>query len=181
MDGDPVGEGPTEDAGDGRYEGRAPVNPISFAEIFMQICPAYIAMGMTWDQFWYSNTKVHRAYRLAWKQKKQYRNWEMWWQGYYFYEALVKVAPVMRAAFGKGKVEAGKYSEEPYPLTEKEAEERKEAQRRQKMERMLEVFKRESADNLEKRKREKANAEAAEGNKCETAPEVKDGPEPGNG
>ena len=78
----------------------------------------------------------------------------MWWQGGYIYEALLKVAPVMRAAFGKGKVEPGKYSEEPYPLTNREAEERKAAQQQQKMERMLEVFKRESAENLQKRELE---------------------------
>lgn len=113
-----------------------------------------MAMGMSYSEFWHCNTKVHKAYRLAWKQNREYRNWEMWWQGGYIYEALLKVAPVMRAAFGKGKVEPGKYSEEPYPLSSREAEERQEAQRRQKMERMLEVFKRESAENLRKREQE---------------------------
>jgi len=129
----------------------------------MNICPAYMAMGMTWNQFWHCNTKVHRSYRLAWAQRKQYRNWEMWWQGSYIYEALLKVAPVMRAAFGKGKVEPGKYSEEPYPLTAKEAEERKQIQQKQRMERMLEMFKRESVENLRKREEEKEEADAAAG------------------
>jgi hypothetical protein len=128
--------------------------------MFTQICPAYIAMGMSYDEFWHCNTKVHKAYRLAWEQKKAYRNWEMWWQGGYIYEALIKVAPVMRAAFGKGKVEAGKYSEEPYPLTNREAEERKAAQQRQKMERMLEVFKRESAENIRKREEQRSENES---------------------
>lgn len=119
-----------------------------------------MAMGMSYNEFWHSNTKVHKAYRLAWKQKREYRNWEMWWQGGYIYEALLKVAPVMRAAFGKGKVEPGKYSDEPYPLTNKEAEERKEAQQRQKMERMLAVFKRESAENIRKREKQAADNES---------------------
>ena len=110
-----------------------------------------MAMGMSYDEFWHCNTKVHRAYRLAWKQKKAYRNWEMWWQGVYIYEALLKVAPVMRAAFGKGKVEAGKYSEEPYPMSRKEAEEREERRRQEALKRMLEVFKREGAENARKR------------------------------
>ncbi len=152
MDGDPVREGSAADARDGSDGGDDAVTPISLAEMFEQICPAYIAMGMTHYEFWHSNTKAHRAYRLAWEQKKAYRNWEMWWQGGYIYEALLKVAPVMRAAFGKGRVEPGKYSEEPYPLSAKEAEERREAQHRQKMERMFEIFKRESAENLRKRK-----------------------------
>ena len=128
--------------------------------MFTSICPAYMAMGMSYDEFWHCNTKVHKAYRLAWEQRKAYRNWEMWWQGGYIYEALLKVAPVMRAAFGKGKVEPGKYSEEPYPLSNREAEERMEAQRRQKMERMLEVFKRESAETIRKREEQAADNES---------------------
>ena len=117
-------------------------------------------MGMSYNEFWHCNTKVHKAYRLAWEQRKAYRNWEMWWQGGYIYEALLNVAPVMRAAFGNGKVEAGKYAEEPYPLTNREAEERREAQRRQKMERMLEVFKRESAENIRKREEQAVDNES---------------------
>ena len=81
MDGEPVGEGPTDNAFDGSDDGSAHVTPISLAEMFMELCPAYMAMGMTWDEFWHRNTKVHWAYRKAWEQKKAYRNWEMWWQG----------------------------------------------------------------------------------------------------
>lgn len=162
MDGDPVREGEPNNAEDGSDGGDITVAPISLAEMFTQLCPSYMAMGMSYREFWHCNTKVHWSYRKAWEQKKSYRNWEMWWQGGYIYEALIKVAPVMRAAFGKGKVEPGKYSEEPYPLTEKEAEERREAQRRQKMERMLEVFKRESAENLRKREEEATSSVTAE-------------------
>ena len=125
----------------------------------MGLCPAYMAMGMTWNEFWHCNTKVHRAYRLAWAQKKAYRNWEMWWQGGYIYEALLRAAPVMRTTFGKCKVEPGKYSEEPYPLSSREAEERQEAQRRQKMEQMLAMFKQESAENIRKREEQAADNE----------------------
>ena len=110
-----------------------------------------MAMGMSYHDFWHMNTKVHKAYRLAWEEKKRYRNWEMWWQGNYIYEALLRVAPVMRAAFGKGKVEPGKYSEEPYPLTKKEAEEMQERKRVQNMKRMLAVFERESSENEKNR------------------------------
>lgn len=113
-----------------------------------------MAMGMSYDDFWHRNTKVHKAYRDAWEQKKAYRNWEMWWQGGYIYEALLKVAPVMRAAFGKGRVEPGKYSEEPYPLTRKEAEAIQEAKRRRRMENMLAMFRRESTENAIRRQEE---------------------------
>lgn len=141
---------------DGSDGGNA-VTPISLAEMFTELCPAYMAMGMSYDEFWHRNTKAHKAYRDAWERRRQYRNWEMWWQGGYIYEALLKVAPVMRAAFGKGKVEAEKYSEEPYPMSRKEAEEREERRRQEALKRMLEVFKREGAENA--RKREEATWE----------------------
>ena len=154
MDGDPVREGSTDNAVDGSDGVETDATPISLAEMFMELCPSYMAMGMTWNEFWHCNTKVHRAYRLAWKQKKAYRNWEMWWQGGYIYEALLKVAPVMRAAFGSGKVEPGKYSDEPYPLTKKEAESMQERKRQEAMKRMLAAFERESAENVRARNQE---------------------------
>ena len=148
MDGEPVGEGPTDNAFDGSDDGSAHVTPISLAEMFTQLCPSYMAMGMSYDDFWNRNTKVHKAYREAFEQKKAYRNWEMWWQGSYIYEALLKVAPVMRAAFGKGTVEPGKYSDEPYPMSKKEADAQQERRRQEAMKRMLAVFERESAENV---------------------------------
>lgn len=147
MDGDPVGEGSPGNADDGSDGGDTDVTPICLAEMFEELCPAYMAMGMGYDEFWHRNTKVHRAYRLAWERRKAYRNWEMWWQGSYIYEALLRVAPVMRAAFGKGRVEPGKYSDEPYPLTDKEAEEQQERKRLETMKRMLAMFEQESAAN----------------------------------
>lgn len=147
MDGDPVREGTPDNADDGSDDGSAKVTPLSLAEMFMDLCPSYIAMGMTWDEFWHCNTKVHQAYRRAYEQRRAYRNWEMWWQGGYIYEALLKVAPVMRAALGKGTVEPGKYAEEPYPLTRKEADELQERKRRQNIKKMIAIFERESAEN----------------------------------
>ena len=147
MDGDPVGSGSPENALDGSDDGGAHVTPISLAETFTRLCPSYMAMGMSYDEFWNRNTKVHKAYREAYEQRKAYRNWEMWWQGAYIYEALLKVAPVMRAAFGKGKVEPGQYSDEPYPLTKAQAEAQQERRHQEAMKKMLAMFERESAEN----------------------------------
>lgn len=152
MDGDPVREGePPHNAGDGSDGGDSAVTPISLAEMFEKLCPAYMAMGMSYDEFWHRNTKAHKAYREAWEQKKQYRNWEMWWQGMYVYDLLMKLAPILRTTFGKGRVEPGKYAEEPYPLTQKDAEAMKEAKRQENIKRMIAMFEQESAENMKKR------------------------------
>lgn len=148
MDGDPV-EGKPSDKDVG-IDGKSSV-PTTLTELFYKLCPSYMAMGMTWEEYWNQNTKVHKAVREAWEQQKQYDNWKMWMQGAYIYEALLKVSPVMRASFGKGKVEAGKYSTEPYPLTEKEAKEREEARRESRIKRLFELLSAESSETLKQK------------------------------
>ena len=134
MDGDPVtGEPSMFDSADG-----TPSAQITYAEMFMKICPSYMAMGMTYEQFWNCNTKVHKAFREAWELKQRHRNTEMWRQGMYIYDAMLRVAPVMRASMSKAKVEPGEYPKEPYPMTEKEARERDEAQRIARLKRFME-------------------------------------------
>ena len=61
--------------------------------MFADLCPKYMAMGMTYDEFWYTNTARHRAYRLAWEEKRKQRNWESWLQGLYVYDAIAAIAP----------------------------------------------------------------------------------------
>ena len=124
MDGDHVSGEPSQ-------------SPTTFAAMFAELCPQYMSLGMTYDQFWHSSTVVHKAYREAYKIRQHNEEWARWRQGAYIYDALLRVAPVMRAAFGKGKVEPGKYPDEPWPLTEKEACEREEAMRIKHMEQFM--------------------------------------------
>lgn len=140
MDGDPVTGEPSDS--DSK---KTALSATTLAEIFTQLCPHYIALGMTYDEFWHKNTKVHKAYREAWKLRVHHRNWEMWWMGSYVYEALLDVAPVMRAALSKSKVEPGKYSTEPHPLTEQEAIEQEEARRISRLKQFMNTLNAESA------------------------------------
>ena len=126
MDGDPVEGEPSETE-----------QTTTLAEAFTNLCPQYMAMGMTYDEFWHSNTARHYAVRKAWKVQRNARNWEMWLQGAYFYDALIKVAPVMRSSLTNANVQPGEYPSEPYPLDEQEAEEREERDRRRNYYRML--------------------------------------------
>lgn len=148
MDGDSVGEPSNDD--DGGAEQKAPP---TLGETFLNLCPKYMAMGMTYDEFWHSNTLHHYCVRKAWEEKKHYRNWEMWMQGAYIYESLLKVSPVLKP-FVKGKVEPGKYPEEPYPLSEKEAREREEMRRRERMERFVAQLNKEIEKREENEKKE---------------------------
>lgn len=132
MDGDSVTEEPSER------------KPVSLAEIFNMLFPRYLAMGMTYDEYWNKSPSLVRAYRKAWQMKREQKNYEMWMQGMYIYNALLCVAPVMRTSFGGGKVEPGKYPDRPYPMSEKEAQEREAEKDRENFERFLAQLKADS-------------------------------------
>lgn len=117
-----------------------------------------MSLGMTYEQFWHCGTAMHKAYREAFMIRQHNEEWSRWRQGAYIYDALLRVAPVMRAAFGKGKVEPGKYPEEPWPLTEKEAREREEAMRIRRMEQFMARLTAESEQEKAKEDREEASS-----------------------
>ena len=102
----------------------------SFAEQFHEAFPMYLAMGMTYDEFWNQDCTLTVAYRRAEEIRNDKRNQELWLQGMYIYEALCDVAPIFRS-FGKKGTKPGKYPTEPYSLTTKAKQEHDERQSRQ--------------------------------------------------
>ena len=78
---------------------------------------------MTPDQFWHGDVTLARAYREAYEIRRKRDNYFSWMQGRYVYDALCAAAPLFRFSFKGGEIHALPYMEEPYPLTEKEAEE----------------------------------------------------------
>lgn len=68
---------------------------------FKEYCPILISMGMTYEQFWEDDPTIAGYYLKAFKikQKRAYeiRQWTMWEQGLYVYEAICDVSPVLRA------------------------------------------------------------------------------------
>lgn len=140
MDGDPVEEEPSQK------------RPITLAELFDSVFPQYLAIGMSGAEYWHGDPKLVRAYRKAWEMKRDQRNWEMWLQGMYYYDALVRVAPVMRAALSKEKVEPGKYPTRPYPLTEKQMREQEEERQKTMFDKFLADMK--ASDRRQKQRTE---------------------------
>lgn len=126
---------------------------MSFAEMFDKLCPKYMAMGMSYNEFWHSNTTMHKACREARDLKRRDEEWARWRQGAYIYDALLRVAPVMRAALSKERVEPGKYPEEPWPLTEKEAAEQERRREEENFKVYLAQMEASSARELERRKK----------------------------
>jgi hypothetical protein len=109
--------------------------PKTFTEYFDELFPAYLAMGMTWTQFWIEEPELAVAYRKADRMRKRRTNEELWLQGVYFAEALNATVGNM---FSKGN--KNQYPAEPFPITVEEQQERREREERARMERMKAAF-----------------------------------------
>jgi hypothetical protein len=107
----------------------------SFTEIFEEMFPAYLAMGMTWTQFWVDEPELVIAYRKAEMIRNRRKNEELWLQGIYVAEALSATVGNM---FSKGQKHP--YPAEPLPLTADEQRERREREEKARMERMKAAF-----------------------------------------
>lgn len=136
-----------------------PSEPPSLAEIFTKAFPYYLAMGMTYDEFWRGSPSLVRAYRQAHDLKRHERNYDLWLQGRYIFEAL-RCAPLLVGFPDKNyKPPAGSgYPDRPYPLTDKEAQEqakqREEENFREYLRRM------EAASEREMKRRKESQKEA---------------------
>lgn len=114
-------------------------SPIPYTDQFNAVFPYYLAMGMTYDQFWNDNPWLAKDYREADKIKRQRENQALWLQGMYVYEAICSASPLLHA-FAKKGTKAHPYIEEPYPLNKKELEDREEATARRKYEKHKAIF-----------------------------------------
>ena len=83
------------------------------AEIFQSLCPYYMFLGMSYEQYWYGKPDMVQAFYETYKYKRKAKNEEIWLQGLYIAEAI-------SAVFSEGKK---KYPDKPhdiYPKTEEE-------------------------------------------------------------
>ena len=93
------------------------VESISLSKEFKRICPYFISIGMTYEQFWYEDPTIATSYLKAFKikQKREIEilDYKMWKQGMYIYEALCDVSPILHAFCKKG-TKPLPYPETPY-------------------------------------------------------------------
>ena len=87
-------------------------------KIFADMFPQYLAMGMTYDEYYKQDCELVIAYRKAEKMKWIKANEDMWRQGLYIYQAVSRVAPLL-IPFAKNP-KAEPYLKEPIPLFEEE-------------------------------------------------------------
>lgn len=90
---------------------------------------------MTYEQFWYKDPHLVRAFAKAEEYRIRKRNQELFLQGQYIYEAIGAFVEIL-PAFPKKGAKVRPYLSEPYPLTELEKQEREDRKQKAKMEAM---------------------------------------------
>lgn len=98
----------------------SPAPLFTYSEKFESQCPLYMAIGMTYDEFWEGAADLVIAYRKADILRQKRKNADAWLQGRYLYDALCTVVPALR---GLSKEPVEPYLEEPYPFTKEDVEE----------------------------------------------------------
>lgn len=91
------------------------VEHIFLNDIFERMCPYYMAIGMTYDQYWRDDVTIPIMYRKAYLIKQEETKWNNWEGGVYTYEALCKVSPVLHA-FVKNGTKPLPFSDKPYGI-----------------------------------------------------------------
>lgn len=86
--------------------------PLPFTDLFERVCPYYMAMGMSYDEFWNGDITAVKAYREAYKIRLDNDNTKMWMQGMYVYSAISSMVPVLRP-FSKSRKPMD-YLQEPF-------------------------------------------------------------------
>lgn len=101
-------------------------------EYFKEMCPFFISIGMTYEQFWYDDMSIAQAYLKAYEIKQEREievdQWNIWKQGMYIYEALCDVSPVLHAFSKKGTkplpYPSAPYGKEGYVQEQKEKQQK---------------------------------------------------------
>ena len=107
----------------------------TFTELFESVCPYYLAIGMTYSQFWDDDPNLVKVYRKADALARSRANEQLWLAGVYMSEALLSTVGNMFSKRSKHQ-----YPSEPFPITVEDQQERKEREEKAKMERIKAAF-----------------------------------------
>lgn len=115
------------EASDGAEQKR----PLSIPEIYERDCPYYMAIGMTYEQYWFGDPLMVRAYYKAYKVRREREDEEAWLHGLYALNALNATVGNM---FRKEGIAPATYPEEPFLLAKKREAERMRTEREKEQE-----------------------------------------------
>ena len=87
----------------------------------MKVLPYYLAIGMSYELYWFGDPMLVKAYRDAHELRSAQKNQELWMQGQYNLRAFRAVAEAVCYGISGGKGgKPSEYPHEPFPITEYE-------------------------------------------------------------
>lgn len=143
MDGELVSD-PSSDIESAKREGGSLNRSTlpSYAEAFYAKFPYYLSIGMSEKQYWDDDSTLVTYYREAEQLRLERVNQEAWLQGMYVYDAITRVAPILRA-FAKKGTKPQPYVDEPYPINNRmreDAEKKREKEKEERGMRYMQAF-----------------------------------------
>ena len=89
-------------------------------EIFEECFPFYLAIGMSFAEYWAGDPSLVQYYRKAYRIKQEEINNNAWLQGMYIYDAVSTALYNSLRGLGKQKPPAKEYAKHPYKFKGKE-------------------------------------------------------------
>jgi hypothetical protein len=117
---------------------------LTYTEVFDEAFPAYLAIGMTYDQFWYGEPDLVEYYRKAHQFQLEEQNFMAYMQGIYVRDAIAEFVEFY--GFAKNPKPLNKYPKEPYPITHRGKAKSKEDKEEEIANYYLNMFKRHDAE-----------------------------------
>ncbi len=99
----------------------------TLTEIFEECFPFYLAIGMSYAEYWEGDSSLARYYRKANRIKQEEINNNAWLQGLYVYDAVSTALHNALRGMGKTKPPAQTYAKKPYDFNKKEKNEAEKA------------------------------------------------------
>ena len=112
-----------------------PTQNKKYTEIFEDCFPFYLAIGMSFAEYWTGDPKLAQYYRKAYQIKQEEINNIAWLQGMYIYDAVSTALHNALRGMGKTKPPVRDYAKQPYEFKNKvktEAEKAEEVKTEQK-------------------------------------------------
>ncbi len=105
-------------------ENKTDDNERPLGEMFERLFPFYLSIGMTPTEYWDGEPFLAKEYLRAFEITRRHEEETMWRQGLYIYHAILDASPVLHDFVKNPKPLP--YLKEPFPVSKKEEEERKE-------------------------------------------------------
>lgn len=73
---------------EGEKVANKPSEKVTLGEELVALCKYYMAMGVSWDEYWYGDYCKLKFYEANYYNQKELKNQELWLEGFYSYLAV---------------------------------------------------------------------------------------------